>query len=125
MSKQSEAHSDLVWASLPLKDVLRGEQRAAFIRALTASTATLSGRTIEHEADAPQHPREAAEQMHRQCLLACIALGVPARDLVPQFNQLVESNCAQENTAPYRLAELGKAVASTAFAMLDQNASDK
>ena len=113
------ALSDLIWAALPLKDILKGDQRAALVAALNCATAALSGRSVDPQDGAPMRPRQAAEEMHMQCLLACLALGVPARDLVPQFHKITESGAPQENTVPYRLAKLGKAVATTAKTMLE------
>lgn len=120
------ALSDLIWASLPLKDLLKGDQRAAFVQALASGTAALSGRYLESPDGAAMHPAQAAEAMHRQCLLTCLALGVPPRNLAPQFNQIVETGCARTSVA-YRLARLGETVAATATAHMKQeeDASDE
>ncbi len=119
------ALSDLIWAALPLKDVLKGEQRAALVAALTCATGALSGRSVEPHDGAPMHPRKAAEEMHRQCLLACLALGVPPRNLVPQFHHTIECGAPNEKTAPYTLAKLGKSVSATANAMLEAEGNDQ
>ncbi len=119
------ALSDLIWAALPLKDILKGDQRAALVAALTSATGALCGRSIAPQDGSPMRPRQAAVEMHRQCLRACLALGVPARDLVPQFHQTIESGAENKTTVPYRLAKLGKAVSATANAMLEAEGDDK
>lgn len=119
MSSTETALSDLVWATMPLLNTLKDDQRAALVTAIANGTAALSGRDPRNQ-EHITNPRAAAEDLHRQCLLACLSLGVKPHDLAPQFNQLARGAGEEPSRVAYHLAKTGKLAAATAHSFISE-----
>lgn len=90
MSPHTEALTDLVWATLPLRNALKGETRARFMHVWARASKALCEERFTADETPLQHPREAAIRLHARCLAACAALGVRPHELVPQFNDAAD-----------------------------------
>jgi hypothetical protein len=118
MSPLAEALNNLLWASLPLRNVLKPPARAAFIASWSAGSKALCTGVFKVDETPLPSPREAAIRLHRRCLDACAALGVRPHDLVPHFNGRAEDGFSCAGDAADALTLLGAEAARTAHALL-------
>lgn len=90
MSPVAAALNDLLWGSLPMRNLLKGEARTKFLGIWNASSIALC-RGVFNEAEEPlQNPRDEAIRLHRRCLDLCAALGVKSHELVPHYTARTE-----------------------------------
>lgn len=111
------ALNDLLWATLPLRAVLTGDRRAAYIAAFARATAALAGKEPADN-EKPPPARDVAVRLHRECLDVCAALGVKPHDLVPHFNASADAGFIPPFDKGAALARLGQHVMEAAEAFL-------
>lgn len=112
-SPEAEALSALLWATLPLRNVLKGEPRANFMAAWCAASDALCKGVFNGPEAPPEDARKAATYLFRQSLHAALALGVKPHELTPEFNRIVEDGGATGN-AEDALTLLGRKALATA-----------
>jgi|GEM_PF-6983468 len=84
--------SDLLFALVPLLNVLRGDKRAFLQRAFINGALNLGSSVMEIDEGAlPTNPRDAALALHRATLDLCMRAGVGRPELVEHFNDHGES----------------------------------
>lgn len=118
MNPLAEALTDMVWATLPLRNVLKGEARTKFMGVWARASKALCEERFKPDEAPLQHPREAAIRLHALCLTACEALGVRPHELVPQFNDAAEGGFVAQGDAADHIVRLGLAATSTARALV-------
>lgn len=123
MNALREALGDMVWATLPLRNVLKGEARAKFMAIWGKASKALCEDRFKADETPLTDPRAAAIRLHRQTLRACAALGVKPHDLVPQFNDAADSGFLAAGDAADHLTFLGLETLRTARALM--NAREK
>lgn len=118
MNDLRTALNDLLWTSLPFRDVLKGDRRAFFVAAWArASKAYCSGRFNADETSL-QNPREEALRLHLLCLETCAALGVKGHDLVPHYNARADAGFFEGADAAAPLASLAMQAARVGQALI-------
>lgn len=104
-----DALSNLLWATTPMRGVLKGDARAAFIDAWRAGTDALCHGHFDLDQPAPTSARAAAIDLHKRCLDVCAALGVRPRELVEQFNDKADGGFTSQRQPIDALTLLGRA----------------
>jgi|GEM_PF-3877103 len=114
MTPHELALSDLLWTTAPLRNVLKGDARAAFVASWLAGTDTLCHGHFNKGAVSPTNSRAAGVELHRLCLDACAALNVRPHELTQQFNDKADGgfSCVLQPTDA--LTVLGRSVLRTA-----------
>lgn len=124
MTPLEHALSDLLWTTLPFRNVVKGETRANFIAAWAAGTAALTKGRFKAEEEAVQNPRAAAVEMFRHTLAACAALGVKPHELTPLFNDKADGGFLAAGDPLDALTLLGRSAARTARLTLEAKKED-
>jgi len=114
------AMNDLLWATLPLRDVLKQARRAAFMQAWSRASQAYCTGAFKPEKTPLQHPHEEALKLHMLCLDACAALGVKGHELVPHYNDRADAGFHAQGDATAPLTALAMECARIAQALLDQ-----
>ena len=122
-SPVSEALQALLWATMPLRNVLKGEARANFMAAWCAASDALCKGAFSGPEAPPEHARKAAVYLFRQSLRVALALGVKPHELTPEFNNIVEGDGAT-GSAEDALTLLGRYALSTARLSIQPNKED-
>ncbi|WOF75335.1 hypothetical protein QMT40_003006 [Parvibaculaceae bacterium PLY_AMNH_Bact1] len=104
-----EALSNLLWATTPMRSVLKGDARAAFIEAWRAGTDALCHGSFDPTEPAPKSARAAAIDIHKRALDVCAALGVRPRELVDQFHDKANGGFTSQRQPIDALTLLGRA----------------
>lgn len=121
-SPVSEALTALLWATLPLRNVLKGDARANFMAAWCAASNALSKGAFNGPETPPEDARKAATYLFRQSLHAALALGVKPHELTPEFNRIVEDG--PQASAEDALTLLGRKALATAQLTIQPNKED-
>lgn len=124
MPPLEEALNNLLWATAPLRGVLKGAARAAFIDAWAQGSKALCRGVFNAGEDGLKSPREAAEELFRHTLDACAALGVKPHDLVPMFNDRADGGFMTQKQPLDALTLLGRSAARTARLTLEAKKED-
>lgn len=114
------ATHELLWAALPLRDVLRHEKRAAFILAWTRASQAFCTGHFKADKTPLQHARDEAVRLHQLSLEACAAFGVKGHELVPHYNARADGGFHSGSDPVIALAALTMQAARVAQALLDQ-----
>lgn len=123
MNAIAEALTGLVWATMPLRNVLKGEARTQFMESWCKASKALCEGHFKADETPLADPRAAAIRLHRQCLLTCAALGVKPHDLVPQFNDRADSGFLAIGNPTDQLVLLGREAMRTAHALVAAQAA--
>lgn len=118
MNPLAEALTDLVWATLPLRNVLKGEARARFMSVWARASKALCEDRFKADEAPLQNPREAAIRLHARCLAACAALGVRPHELVPHFNDAADGGFIEQGDPANHIVLLGLEAVRTARALV-------
>lgn len=118
MNAIHEALTDMLWATAPFRNLLKGEARVRFLAIWNRASDALCNGRFNADEDPLQNPRAEAVKLHRLCLNACEALGVKPHDLVPQFNSAAEAGFTKGGDPIDHLTLLGIATARTARSLL-------
>jgi len=124
MPPLDEALNNLLWATAPLRGVLKGEARAAFIDAWAQGSKALCRGVFTAGEEELKSPRKAAEELFRHTLDACAALGVKPHDLVPMFNDRADGGFTTPKQPLDALTLLGRSAARTARLTLEAKKED-
>ena len=119
-SPLADALSNLLFACLPLRNVLKGDARTAFMAAWRAGTDALCNGVFKPDEEAVKAPREAAIELFRHTLDACAGLGVKPHDLVPLFNDRADGGFTTQKQPLDALSLLGRSALRTARLTLDR-----
>lgn len=122
-SPLASALNNLLWATLPLRNVLAGDARAAFMAAWRGGSDALCKGLFSADEEPQKSPREAAIELCRHTLDACAALGVKPHDLVPLFNDRADGGFAATKPPLDALTFLARSAARTARLTLDRQES--
>jgi hypothetical protein len=107
MSPVAEALNDLLWATFPMRNILKGEARAKFLDIWNAGSKALCRDRFNADETPLGTAREAAVRLHRRCLETCAALGVKPHELVAQFNDRVDGGFSPSGDAADHVVLLG------------------
>lgn len=124
MSQRDDAFTNLLWATMPLRNVLKGDVRAAFISAWSAASIALTRNVFNPPEEAVKHPREAAIELFRHTLDACAGLGVKPHELVPMFNDRADAGFPAQKQPLDALTLLGRSALRTARLSLEAKKDD-
>lgn len=124
MSQRDEAFTNLLWATMPLRNVLKGDVRAAFMSAWSAASMALTRDVFNPPEAEVKNSRKAAEELFRHTLDACAALGVKPHELVPMFNDRADAGFSTQKQPLDALTLLGRSALRTAQLTLETKKDD-